>query len=341
MNSHELPGTRILQAPMAGVSTPRMVAAVNRGGGLGGLPVGHLSPERAAAAIAETRALTDAPFNVNLFCHAPARLRPQAERDWLKFLGPEFERYGAEAPGELAEIYSSFVDDREMLEVIVRARPAFVSFHFGLPPAPAVQALKDAGTILIATATSLTEGVAAQAAGIDVVVAQGYEAGGHRGCFDPEAQDLCLSTLALTQWLVAKLKLPVVSAGGIMDARGASAALQVGAVAVQLGTAYVASPESSAAAAHRHSLLDGPGETAMTRAISGRPARSLRNRFTELVGGPEVPDYPRAYSVGKALHEAAGATGEPGFGAHWAGQGAPLARAVSAEELTRELVQLL
>lgn len=322
---------------MAGISTPAMVASVNRGGGLGGLAVGHLDARRAGEAIASTRALTDLPFNVNLFCHAPARARPQVEQAWLDHLAPEFERFEARAPARLTEIYRSFVDDPEMLRMLVESRPAAVSFHFGLPSEEAVRALKQAEIVLLATATSLAEARAIEAAGVDVVVAQGYEAGGHRGCFDPHAPDLRLSTLALTQWLVRRLALPVVSAGGIMDAAGALAALEVGAVAVQVGTAYLASPESGASAAHRESLLEGPGETVMTRAISGRPARSLRSRFTELSVGLEVPDYPRAYLVGKALNEAALERGETGYGAHWAGQGAPLARALPAEELTREL----
>ena len=318
-----------------------MAAAVNSGGGLGGLAVGHLDAGRAGEAIAATRALTERPFNVNLFCHAPARERPEVEAAWLRGLAPEFERFGAKAPDGLSEIYRSFVEDPEMLRLLLQARPGAVSFHFGLPSAEAVTALKGAGVVLLATATSLEEGLAAQAAGVDFVVAQGYEAGGHRGCFDPSARDLRLSTLALTQWLVRELRLPVIAAGGIMDGAGARAALQVGAVAVQLGTAYIASPESSAAPAHRRSLLEGSGQTVMTRAISGRPARCLLNLFTDLPEGLEVPDYPRAYSVGKALHEAASAQGEPGFGAHWASQGAPLARSAGAADLTQQLVAAL
>ncbi|MGE0487579.1 MAG: NAD(P)H-dependent flavin oxidoreductase [Vulcanimicrobiota bacterium] len=331
----------ILQAPMAGVSTPEMAAAVSRAGGLGGLAVGHLQPRAAAAAIEATRALTDQAFNVNLFCHAPARQDEPREQAWLRHLTPSFARFGAEPPAGLEELYRSFVDDPAMLEVLLTQRPAVVSFHFGLPSLATIRALKQAGIVLLASATNLDEGRQAEKAGIDVLVAQGYEAGGHRGCFDPEAADLTLSTSVLTRLLVSRLSLPVVAAGGIMDAAGARAALELGAVAVQMGTAYVASPESSAAPAHRQSLLHGPGETVMTRAISGRPARCLRNLFTELPAGPPPPDYPRAYSAGKALHAAAHQTGESGFGAHWAGQSAPLARAVGAGDLTAELGQQL
>ncbi|MCA9796069.1 MAG: nitronate monooxygenase, partial [Candidatus Eremiobacteraeota bacterium] len=245
----------ILQAPMAGVSTPEMAAAVSRAGGLGGLAVGHLQPPAAAAAIEATRALTDRPFNVNLFCHAPARPDEPRERAWLRHLAPSFTRFGAEPPAGLEELYRSFVDDPAMLEVLLTQRPAVVSLHFGLPSQATLSALKAAGILLLASATNLDEARQAERAGIDMVVAQGYEAGGHRGCFDPEAADLRLSTSVLTRLLVTNLSLPVVAAGGIMDAAGARAALELGAVAVQMGTAFVASPESSAAAAHRELLL--------------------------------------------------------------------------------------
>jgi nitronate monooxygenase len=211
-----------------------------------------------------------------------------------------------------------------MQALLIEAAPAVVSFHFGLPPAPVIAALKARGCLL-ASATSLAEARAIEAAGLDAIVAQGIEAGGHRGMFDPAAPDDALGTLALTRLLVREARLPVIAAGGIMDGAGVAAVLDLGAVAAQLGTAFIACPESSADAAYRAALA-GPGawHTRLTALISGRPARCLANRFTALadsVGDRQVPDYPVAYDAGKALHAAAKAQGEHGFGAQWAGQG--------------------
>ncbi len=206
-----------------------------------------------------------------------------------------------------------------------------------MPARDRIKALRAAGIVLLATATNLEEGKVLAAAGIDAVVAQGYEAGGHRGVFDSDGADDRLGTVALTRLLVSKLDLPVIAAGGIMDGAGIAATLMLGAVAAQLGTAFVACPESSADAGYRAALLGPTAEhTVMTRAISGRPARCLANRFTALgEGAPRgaIPEYPIAYDAGKALHAAAKAGGEFGYGAQWAGQGAPLARALPAAEL--------
>ena len=334
----ELP---IVQAPMAGVSTPEMAAAVSRAGGLGSIGVGAVDAAAARQTIAAVRARTDCPLNVNVFCHQPAVADAQREAAWLGRLAPEFARYGVQPPSRLCEIYQSFLTDDAMLAMLLAERPAVVSFHFGLPARERIEALRTAGIRLLATATSLAEGRAAAAAGIDAVVAQGYEAGGHRGVFNPQAHDERLSTLTLTRLLARGLDVPVIAAGGIMDGAGIAAALALGAVAVQLGTAFVACPESSADAGFRAALLSGAASrTVMTAAISGRPARSLANRFTALgehVRPDEIPDYPVAYDAGKALHAAAKAQGEFGYGAQWAGQGAPLARALPAAELVSQL----
>jgi len=220
-------------------------------------------------------------------------------------------------------------------------RPEVVSFHFGLPSADRMQALRKAGSVLIAAVTSLEEGNAVVAAGVDAVIAQGYEAGGHRGLFDPAAQDDRLGTLALTRVLTRKLEVPVIAAGGIMDGAGIAAALQLGAVAAQLGTAFIGCPESSADEGYRAALRSEAAlHTVMTAAISGRPARCLPNQFTRLgesVSVREIPSYPIAYDAGKALHAAAKAKSDFGYGAQWAGQGAPLARAMPTADLVREL----
>ena len=331
----------LIQAPMAGVSTPALAAAVSEAGALGSLGVGATDISSARAMIAETRGRTDRAFNVNLFVHGPASADPMREAEWLDWLRPLFAEYGAEAPKALREIYRSFADDADMLAMLVETAPPVVSFHFGLPPAEALSALRERGILLLATATSLNEARAIEAAGIDVIVAQGIEAGGHRGVFDPAAPDDALSTMALTRLLVRSTGLPVVAAGGIMDGAGIAAALDLGAVAAQLGTAFVACPESAADHAYR-AALTGPGayHTTLTSLISGRPARSLANRFTALaqkLADRLPPDYPIAYDAGKALHAAAKAQDEHGFGAQWAGQGAPLARAMPAAQLVDAL----
>ena len=334
----ELP---IIQAPMAGVSTPEMAAAVSNTGGLGSIGVGSVHAELTRQMIAAVRQRTDRPFNVNVFCHQPAVADATREVAWLERLGPEFARYGAKPPCLLTEIYQTFLTDDAKLAVLLAERPAVVSFHFGLPARDRIDALHAAGIVLLATATNLDEGKAIAAAGIDGVVAQGYEAGGHRGVFDPRGQDDRLGTIALTRRLVSNLDVPVIAAGGIMDGAGVAAALVLGAVAAQLGTAFIACPESSADAGYRAALLGRPAQhTVMTVAISGRPARCLANCFTALdaeIKPDEVPDYPIAYDAAKALHVAAKAAGEFGYGAQWAGQGAPLARAAPAAELVAQL----
>jgi nitronate monooxygenase len=333
----------IVQAPMAGSSTPAMAAAVSGAGALGSIGVGAVDAGAAAAMIAQVRARTDRPFNVNLFCHRPALPDPAREAAWLDRLAPEFARHGAMPPGRIEEIYTSFVADRAMLEVLIEARPAVVSFHFGLPPADMIAALKGAGIRLFATATSLAEAEQAVAAGIDAIVAQGWEAGGHRGIFDENGPDDRLGTLALTRLLALRCGRPVIAAGGIMDGAGIVAALALGAAAAQLGTAFLLTDECAADAGHRAALAsEAARHTVMTRAISGRPARCLANRFTALgarIDPAAVPAYPIAYDAGKALNAAARAAGEAGFGAQWAGQGAPLARAMPAAELVATLVR--
>jgi len=331
----------IIQAPMAGVSTPAMAAAVSNAGGLGSLGVGATNAEGARKMIRDTRALTSRPFNVNLFCHAPAVADAVREARWLEWLAPQFARFGAVPPKALREIYTSFVDDPAMLAMLLEERPAVVSFHFGLPPAAAIAALQRAGIILLGTATHPHEARLIAEAGVDAIVAQGIEGGGHRGVFDPAAVDDGLGTFALTRLLVRATDLPVIAAGGIMDGAGIAATLALGAQAAQLGTAFVGSAESAIDEGYRRALLNNAEpRTALTSAISGRKARSLLNRFTALdgdAGQPRSPDYPIAYDAGKALHAAAKAKGEFGYGAQWAGQAAALARAMPAAELVAVL----
>jgi nitronate monooxygenase len=331
----------ILQAPMAGVSTPTMAAAVAEAGGLGALGLGAAGAAGAAKLIAQYRARSTLPLNLNVFAHAPARPDPAKEAAWIARFASRFQAFAAAAPAKLSEIYASFAIDDAMLALLVESRPKVVSLHFGLADPRRLAALREAGIVLLASVTSLAEARQAEAAGVDALVAQGFEAGGHRGVFDENAPDDRLGTMALTRLLVARARLPVIAAGGIMDGAGIKAALALGAAAAQLGTAYVGTEESAADEGYRAALFsEAAHHTVMTRAISGRPARSLATPFTTLaseIGDHEAPAYPVAYDLAKALHGAAKAHGEFGFGAYWAGQGAPLARRMSAGDLTRAL----
>jgi nitronate monooxygenase len=333
----ELPN--IIQAPMAGISTPEMAAAVSNAGALGSIGVGATNADGARKMIADFRARSKRALNVNVFCHAPAKADAARESRWVERFRRRFADYGASPPSALREIYTSFLVDDDMLRAFVETKPEIVSFHFGVPSAERVAALRGAGCTLVGSATNIDEARALVSAGVSAIVAQGWEAGGHRGVFDPNAHDDRLGTFALVRLLVREIQKPIIAAGGIMDGAGITAALRLGAVAAQLGTAFVACPESSADAGYRATLAsDAAHHTEMTRAISGRPARSLRNRFTAVLAGDEdVPDYPIAYDLGKSLHAAAKAKGDFGWGAQWAGQGAPLSRAMPAAELVAAL----
>ena len=338
----------LVQAPMAGVATPELAAAVSNAGALGSLGVGATNAEGAQKMIKALQAATSASFNVNVFVHKDPTPDPQIAARWCAALAPEFARFNAAPPQTLQVIYKSFANDDAMLRTLVQMAPPVVSFHFGLPDPQRIAALKQAGCLLFASATSLPEAQAAQKAGVDAIVAQGHEAGGHRGIFDPEGADQRLSTEQLTRLLTANISRPVIAAGGIMDGKDIRTALGWGAAAAQMGTAFIACPESAADAAYRTALLSASGSanqggTVMTPAISGRPARCLANRFTAWAADQaiEVPAYPTAYDAGKALNAVAKACGEHGYGAQWAGTGAararPMAAAVLVQTLAREL----
>lgn len=330
----------IIQAPMAGTSTPALAASVSNAGGLGSIAIGAASVAQARDMIRATRALTRRAFNVNVFCHGPARADAAREAAWLRYLQPLFAEFGANPPTALREIYTSFVVDEAMLALLLAEKPAVVSFHFGLPPPAFIAALKQSGTVLLATATSPHEARIAEQAGVDAIVAQGFEAGGHRGMFEP-AHDPRIGTLALTRMLATQSALPVIAAGGIMDGAGIRAALALGAIGAQLGTAFVVCPESAADDAYRAALQNSAVRTEITTAISGRPARGIVNRFIDETGAadhPPIPDYPIAYDAGKALNAAARTRGSAQFAAHWAGQAVAMARAMPAAMLIERLV---
>ncbi|HEY5754886.1 MAG TPA: nitronate monooxygenase [Steroidobacter sp.] len=330
----------IIQAPMAGVSTPALAAAVSNSGGLGSLGLGSSNVEQSRASIRATRAATSRPFNVNLFCHRRATADAAREAAWLAYLEPHFAEFGARPPQSLREIYETFIDHESMLAMLLEERPAIVSFHFGLPASDWVKRFRAAGIVTLACATNLHEATLCERAGVDAIVAQGVEAGGHRGVFDPERGDDGIGTFALVRMLVKQSTLPIIAAGGIMDGRGIAAAMTLGASGVQLGTAFVLCPESSANAAYREQMKsERARHTQITATISGRGARGLPNRMYQLAGAPALPDYPIAYDAAKALHAAASAKGNHEYAAYWAGQGAPLARELPAAMLMSQLVQ--
>lgn len=323
----------VIQAPMAGVATPELAAAVSNASGLGCLGLATMPATEAAQAMARTRAMTDRPFGVNVFCHARPQRDPEVEAAWLDRLAPRFAQFGAAPPAELRDIYPSFLTNDDMLQALIDARPALISFHFGLPDADRLARLRSSGAVLAATATSPAEARAIVAAGLDLVIAQGWEAGGHRGMFDPKGDD---ARLPLPDLLAAlrDLPVPVVAAGAIMAAADTRAALAAGAVAVQCGTAFLRAPEAATTPAHRAAL--SVGHTKMTRAISGRPARSVENLFTA-IDDSAAPDYPVTYDAGKALNAAALAGDETGYGAQWAGTGAARSVARPAAETVAAL----
>ncbi|MFM0736471.1 nitronate monooxygenase [Paraburkholderia xenovorans] len=335
----------IIQAPMAGVSTPQLAAAVSNAGGLGSLGIGASTAEQARKMIDETRGLTREPFNVNVFCHVRAERDVARETAWLTYLAPLFAEAGIEPPAALDEIYKTFLDDDATFDLLIEQQPAVVSFHFGLPSAERIRALRAAGITTLASATSLREAELIEQAGVDAIVAQGIEAGGHRGVFDPNAIDEQLSTAVLVRLLVQRTKLPVIAAGGIMDGQGIKAALDLGAAAAQLGTAFVLCPESAANASYRANLKSARAATTrLTSVLSGRPARGMVNRlisFGESAGSPARAAYPVAYDAAKQLNAAAAKLGNHEFAAHWAGQGAPLARELTAAQLVETLAREL
>lgn len=332
----------IVQAPMAGVSTPALAGAVSNSGGLGSLGLGSSNVEQSREMIRATKALTRLPFNVNLFCHRRVTADAAREAAWIEYLAPSFAEFGAKPPAVLKEIYETFIGNDAMLAMLLDERPAVVSFHFGLPATDWIDSLHAAGIVTVACATNPSEANVCERAGVDAIVAQGVEAGGHRGLFEPERGDDGIGTFALVRMLTRQSKLPIIAAGGIMDGQGIAAAMKLGAAGVQLGTAFVLCPESSANAAYRSQMKsERAHHTRITAAISGRPARGLPNRMyeTQEHGAPPLPDYPITYDAAKALHAAASAKGNHEFAAYWAGQGAPLARELPAATLMSRLIE--
>ena len=329
----------IFLAPMAGVSTAQLAAEVSNQGGLGSLGLGAASIDSARKQIRETQSLTDAPFQLNFFCHQPATLDQQSNQNWIDYLKHEFDKFNIKAPTALNCIYRSFLDNDDFLNLVLETQPKAVSFHFGIPHPHQIQALKAAGIMTMVSATNLTEALAIQKAGIDIIVAQGIEAGGHRGIFN-EDFDSAIKTADLVKLLVRECELPIVAAGGIMNGFQAKYLMNLGASAVQLGTAFVQCKSSSANPAYRKALLSKP-LTQITSSISGRPARGIMNSWSTYVDLPTrvpVAPYPYAYDIGKQLNAAALSQNDDSYGAFWAGSNVNQIREFEATDLMNQII---
>ncbi len=329
----------IIQAPMAGgTTTPELVAAVSNSGGLGSIGAGYMAPDAIAEAIDRTRALTNRPFAVNLFIPGAFSLNTDA----IEQANARLDRFRDELAIERPEPptrYAPPFDDQ--FEVVAQAGVAVFSFTFGQLDAARIARLQAAGTVVIGTATTVAEARALANEGVDMIVAQGSEAGGHRGTFLGTFEQALIGTMALVPQVVDAVDVPVIASGGIMDGRGLAAATALGAQAAQMGSAFLTCRESGAKPAHKKALLDaGDRATVVTRAFSGKPARGLANRFiTEMAPlEPELPDYPVQNAWTKDIRAAAGNAEDDAFMSLWAGQAAALSRDRSAAECVKTVM---
>ncbi len=326
----------IVQAPMAGAGGVALAAAAIRGGAIGSLPCALLSPAQAIEQAAAVRAAANGPLNLNFFCH---RLEPAGDdAAWRTLLAPYYAEYGVGPPEMPPPLRRPF--DDAMCDAVETIRPEIVSFHFGLPNEDLLDRVAATRAHILSSATNVAEARWLAARGVDAVIAQGFEAGGHTARFLPAAPGTEMGLFALLPQTADAVDLPVIAAGGIGDARGIAAAFALGASAVQLGTAYLHCPESLASPAHRALLLDEAAEaTRFTNLISGGLARGLPNRLVEELGptNPAAPPFPHASAALAALRAAAEAKGRTDFSTIWSGQSARLGCPESAEALTRRL----
>ena len=321
-----------------GPSTPELVAAVSNAGGLGSLGGGYQAPEQLAEEIRRVRALTDRPFAVNLFALDYETVAVEDPAPMLAVLAEIHARFELPPPQEPPPPRDPFP---AQLEAVLESPPAVFSFAFGIPDASVIARLKARGVVIVGTATTLKEARLLAAAGVDAIVAQGAEAGAHRGTFADAFEKSMVPTLDLVRDVVAAVPLPVIASCGLMDGRDIAQAMKMGASAAQLGTAFLACPESGASEAYKRAILTARADTTVvTRAFSGRPARGLTNRFIAQLTGNEdrILPYPAQNTVTRPMRTAAAKRGDPEFLLLWAGQGVTRARALPAAELVRRLV---
>jgi len=325
----------LIQAPMATVATPELAAAVTGAGGLGSLGSAALAPDELVKQAQAVRDATDGPFNVNFFCHTePELTEADATRTRERF-GPLFEELGLDDPVEAGVPPIAFDENR--LAALLEIRPAVASFHFGLPDRPALDAVREAGCRTLSSATTVAEAESLVERGVDAVIAQGAEAGGHRGSFLVAGDDGPVGTLALVPQVADAVDVPVIAAGGIADGRGMAAALALGAAGVQIGTGFLACPETAIDPLYREGLRSAEADaTTITRAFSGRPARAVRNRATDELAEGAIA-YPAQLSISAPLAAAAAERGSSEFLPMWAGQAAPLAEEIPAGELVKRI----
>ena len=337
----ELLGLRypIIQAPMAGSSTPAMAIAVSNAGGMGSLGCAMHSLDQLRADCQTMREGTNGAYNINFFAHAEPEMDAAAIDAMRAMLAPYYAQLGLGEPPEGSPPAPTFGADH--LAIMLEERPAVVSFHFDMPDADAVSALKEAGIVVLCSATNGREAREIERLAADAVIAQGFEAGGHRGTFTEPYEDGHVGTMALVPQIADAVSIPVIAAGGIMDGRGIAAALALGAEAVQVGTAFLTSPESACNDVYRDALTSaGDDDTRLTNAFSGRPARGIENRYIRETAGREAefPAFPIINNLTNPMRKASGDAGTGEFMALWAGQGVTLSKSLPAAELLEVLV---
>jgi nitronate monooxygenase len=322
----------IVQAPMAGLATPELVAAVSNAGGLGSLGAAYLPPLEIRALAGRVKALTPRPFAINLFARVPSPPRID-EGPLLAALAPFHQALGLDRPA----VSGAWPDFDAQLEAVLEARPAVFSFTLGTVAAESVERFQRAGIRVIGTATHLDEATQLESLGVDAICTQGSEAGGHRGTFVGEAEDALVGTVALVPQVADAVRVPVLAAGGIMDGRGIRAALELGASGAQLGTAFLTCPETATTAGYKRAVTSG--STTLTRAFSGKLGRAVPNAFIEAFEkNPARLPYPTQHLATSALRRAAVRADDVRFMSLWCGQAGRLARALPAAELMRVLI---
>jgi len=337
----ELFGTElpIVQAPMAGAQAGAMAIAVSNAGALGSLPCALLTADAMRKELEIIKAQTTRPYNVNFFCHSPPAPSVEREATWRATLTPYYREYGID-PEKIPAGPGRAPFSEEFADALEPFRPPVVSFHFGLPPMELLSRVKRWGSKILCSATTVDEARWLEAQGVDAIIAQGVEAGGHRGMFLSTDLTTQVGTFALLPQIVRAVKLPVIAAGGIADAQGVAAAMALGAAGVQVGTAYLLCPEATISAVHRAALKgEAARHTALTNLFTGRPARSIMNRVMRELGplSDTPPAFPLATSAIAPLRAKAEARGSGDFSPLWSGQNATGCREIPAAQLTRQL----